>query len=154
MHPETATLFHRTLRAGLVCATILSIQAAQASEDEAVMYKDPNCGCCGQWAEHLRTNGFSVKEIATRDMESIKREAGLPPELASCHTARVGRYVVEGDVPADDIRRLLAERLHVVGISAPGIPLGSPGMEGPYPAESYQVMSFDAEGKMQVFAEH
>lgn len=154
MQPNTATLFHRTLRAALVCAAILGAQAAQANEDEVVMYKDPNCGCCGQWAEHLRTNGFSVKEVATRDMESIKRGAGLPPELASCHTARVGGYVVEGHVPADDIRRLLAERPSVIGISAPGMPLGSPGMEGPYPAESYQVMSFDAEGKTQVFAEH
>lgn len=154
MHPETATLFHRILRTSLVCAAILSAQAAQASEDEVVMYKDPNCGCCGQWAEHLRTNGFSVKEIATGDMESIKREAKLPPELASCHTARVGGYVVEGHVPAYDIRRLLAERPSVIGISVPGMPLGSPGMEGPYAAESYQVMSFDAEGKARVFAEH
>lgn len=152
MHPETATLFHRTLRAGLLCAAIFSIQAAQASDDEVVMYKDPNCGCCGQWAEHLRTNGFIVEEIATRDMGAIKREAGVPPDLASCHTARVGGYVVEGHVPAGDIRRLLAERPPVIGISAPGMPLGSPGMEGPYPAESYQVVDFDATGKARVFA--
>lgn len=154
MYPKTATLFHRTLRAGLICAAILSAQAAQANEEEVVMHKDPNCGCCGQWAAHLRANGFSVQEIATRDMDAIKREAGLPPALASCHTARVGGYVVEGHVPAGDIRRLLAERPPVIGISAPGMPLGSPGMEGPSPAESYQVMSFDAEGKTQVFAEH
>lgn len=154
MYPKTATLFHRPLRAGLICAAILSAQTAQSSEDEVIMHKDPNCGCCGQWAEHLRTNGFSVQEIATRDMDAIKREAGLPPALASCHTARVGGYVVEGHVPAGDIRRLLAERPPVMGISAPGMPLGSPGMEGPSPAESYQVMSFDAEGKTQVFAEH
>ncbi len=118
------------------------------------MYKDPNCGCCSQWAEHLRANGFRVKEIASREMESIKRDAGLPPELASYHTARVGGYVVEGHVPAGDIRRLLAERPSVIGISAPGMPLGSPDIEGHYPAESHQVLSFDAEGTTPVCAEH
>ncbi|RKT47176.1 DUF411 domain-containing protein [Thiocapsa rosea] len=154
MLPDTATLFPRNLLSGLVCAATLTFNAALAAEEDVLMHKDPNCGCCGQWAEHLRANGFSVKEIATREMDSIKRDAGVPPALASCHTARVGGYVVEGHVPADDIRRLLAERPSAIGISAPGMPLGSPGMEGAYPAESYQVISFDAEGKTQVFAEH
>ena len=153
MHPDTLTRLRPIRLAVLMCAA-LSFGAAQAAEEDVVMYKDPNCGCCGQWAEHLRTNGFSVQEVATRDMAAIKREAGLPPELASCHTARVGGYVVEGHVPAADIRRLLAERPPVVGLSAPGMPLGSPGMEGPHPSESYRVLSFEADGRTRVFAEH
>ncbi|NVZ11377.1 DUF411 domain-containing protein [Allochromatium humboldtianum] len=153
MHPDTLTRF-RPIRFAVLMYAALSFGAAQAAEEDVVMYKDPNCGCCGQWAEHLRTNGFSVQEVATRDMAAIKREAGLPPELASCHTARVGGYVVEGHVPAADIRRLLAERPSVAGLSAPGMPLGSPGMEGPYPAESYRVLSFESDGRTAVFAEH
>lgn len=153
MHPDTLTRF-RPIRFAVLMYAALSFGAAQAAEEDVVMYKDPNCGCCGQWAEHLRANGFSVQEVATRDMAAIKREAGLPHELASCHTARVGGYVVEGHVPAADIRRLLAERPPVAGISAPGMPLGSPGMEGPYPADSYRVLSFESDGRTAVFAEH
>lgn len=118
------------------------------------MYKDPNCGCCGAWADHMRDNGFKVQEISLRDMAQVKRDAGVPRSMGSCHTAKVGGYIVEGHVPAADVRRLLAERPPVVGISAPGMPLGSPGMEGPYEAERYDVISFDADGNEAVFASH
>lgn len=125
-----------------------------AAGEEVVMYKDPNCGCCGKWAEHMRASGFAVKEVSSTAMSAVKREAGVPQALASCHTAKIGGYVVEGHVPAADVRRLLAEKPKVAGIAAPGMPAGSPGMEGPFPAERYDVVSFDADGKHRTFASH
>ncbi len=118
------------------------------------MYKDPNCGCCGKWAEHMRSAGFAVKEVASARMDLVKQEAGVPEALGSCHTAKVAGYVVEGHVPAADVRRMLAEKPAIRGLSAPGMPLGSPGMEGPYPAERYDVVSFDAQGRSAVFSKH
>ena len=125
-----------------------------AAGTEVTMYKDPNCGCCGKWAEHMRAHGFSVKEIATPQMGEVKRAAGVPQALGSCHTAKVGGYVIEGHVPAADVKRMLAEKPAIAGLSAPGMPQGSPGMEGPYPADRYDVVSFDARGKTAVFASH
>lgn len=139
----------------LACGAALGLAApAFASPDEVVMYKDPNCGCCGKWAEHMRSAGFAVKEVASARMDLVKQEAGVPEALGSCHTAKVGGYVVEGHVPAADVRRMLAEKPAIRGLSAPGMPLGSPGMEGPYPAERYDVVSFDARGRSAVFSKH
>lgn len=139
------------LALGLALGTALP---ALASGEEVTMFKDPNCGCCGKWADHMRANGFQVKEIATREMGAVKHQAGVPQELGSCHTAKVGGYIVEGHVPAADVKRLLADKPPVVGVSAPGMPMGSPGMEGPYPADRYDVVSFDRDGKTAVFASH
>ncbi len=139
----------------LACGAALGLAApALASPDEVVMYKDPNCGCCGKWAEHMRSAGFPVKEVASPRMDLVKQEAGVPEALGSCHTAKVAGYVVEGHVPAADVRRMLAEKPAIRGLSAPGMPLGSPGMEGPYPAERYDVVSFDAQGRSAVFSKH
>ncbi|HAF56393.1 MAG TPA: metal-binding protein [Thauera sp.] len=135
-------------------ATLGSFSLALAADDEVVMYKDPNCGCCGKWAEHMREHGFKVKEVATAEMGVVKREARVPQALGSCHTAKVGGYVVEGHVPAADVRRMLDQKPAIAGISAPGMPMGSPGMEGPYPADRYDVVSFDAQGRTAVFASH
>lgn len=93
------------------------------------MWKDPNCGCCSAWAEHLEAEGFEVRSHATREMREVKVEQGVPPRLASCHTAVVEGYVIEGHVPAADIRRLLEESPEVAGLAVPGMPHGSPGME-------------------------
>lgn len=149
----------RPARRPLAFVATLALAAAFAAPvfaagEEVVMYKDPNCGCCGKWAEHMRAAGFSVKEIKSTDMGTIKREAGVPQALGSCHTAKVGGYFVEGHVPAADVKRLLAEKPKVAGISAPGMPQGSPGMEGPYPADRYDVVSVAADGKTRVFASH
>ncbi|HRQ48018.1 MAG TPA: DUF411 domain-containing protein [Rhodocyclaceae bacterium] len=144
----------RRLAASVAFLAAFGTGTVAADGEEVVMYKDPNCGCCGKWAEHMRDNGFSVKEISTSEMSLVKSEAGVPRALGSCHTATVDGYVVEGHVPASDVKRLLAERPAVVGISAPGMPLGSPGMEGPYEAERYDVVSFDKGGKVEVFASH
>ena len=146
----------RTLVASalLGLATLGGVPTAVADDDEVVMYKDPNCGCCGKWAEHMREHGFKVREVATTEMGQVKGEAGVPQALGSCHTAKVGGYVVEGHVPAADVRRMLTDKPAIAGISAPGMPMGSPGMEGPYPADRYDVVSFDAQGRTAVFASH
>ena len=156
MKPHTP---FRPARRPLALVATLALAAAFAAPvlaagEEVVMYKDPNCGCCGKWAEHMRAAGFSVKEIKSTDMGAIKREAGVPQALGSCHTAKVGGYFVEGHVPAADVKRLLAEKPKVAGISAPGMPQGSPGMEGPFPADRYDVVSVTADGKTRVFASH
>jgi len=113
--------------------------------------KRPNCGCCTAWADHLRAKGFEVKITESEELWNVKRRAGIPQDLDACHTAKVGGYVVEGHVPADDIKRLLSERPDVKGLSVPGMPVGSPGMEVGDRTEPYDVLSFDADGNTKVF---
>ncbi|GIK25434.1 MAG: DUF411 domain-containing protein [Rhodocyclaceae bacterium] len=133
----------------------LFVQGAAADPlPEVVMHKDPNCGCCSAWAEHLEANGFKVKTVAERDMQAIKRRFAVPQRLTSCHTARVGGYVIEGHVPASAIKRLLRERPAVSGLAVPGMPLGSPGMEVPGKRDPYDVVSFDGAGGSRVFESH
>jgi hypothetical protein len=152
-HSTRFGLRHRlALAAALVAA--VSVSPALAAGEEVTMYKDPNCGCCGKWAEHMRENGFKVKEIASAQMSEVKRSAGVPQALGSCHTAKVGGYVVEGHVPAADVKRMLTEQPKIVGISVPGMPMGSPGMKGPYPADRYKVVRFRSDGSHGVFASH
>lgn len=146
--------FRRFAASLLPAAVLLSAGAVFAAGEEVVMYKDPNCGCCTKWADHLRENGFQVREIESADMRMIKAEAGLPAPLASCHTATVEGYIVEGHVPASSLRRLLDERPPLAGIAVPGMPLGSPGMEGPYPADRYDVIGFDRKGHVEVFSSY
>lgn len=105
------------------------------------VWKDPNCGCCGAWVEHLRRNGFAPTIIETADIQAVKTERGVPAELASCHTAVVAGYTIEGHVPAQSILRLLAEKPVGRGLAVPGIPIGSPGMEGGQP-DTYDVILF------------
>jgi hypothetical protein len=119
------------------------------------VYKNAQCGCCRKWVDHLRTEGFEVTAKDVNDLAAIKAKLGVPASLTSCHTAIVGQYVVEGHVPAADIRRLLTEKPKVAGIGVPGMPLGSPGMEIPdMPPEKYDVMTFAKDGKQRVFASH
>jgi len=144
----------KTLLRCLGASVVLTGMPAVADEPGVVMYKDPNCGCCSQWAEHMREAGFRVEEVPTGQMDRVKQQLGIPAALGSCHTARIGNYLVEGHVPAADVKRLLAEQPAVAGLSAPGMPLGSPGMEGPYPPDRYEVLSFDRGGEIRVFARH
>lgn len=121
----------------------------------ATVYKTPTCGCCKAWVDHLTASGFRVTTVDREDLTSVKAEHGVGDHLASCHTALIGGYVVEGHVPAADIKRLLAERPAVAGIAVPGMPVGSPGMEMPgAPADRYDVVSFDRAGATRVFASH
>ena len=141
----------------LLVAALLALAAAGAGAEplpEVVMHKDPNCGCCGQWAEYLQANGFRVKTVMEDDMQSVKRRFAVPQRLTSCHTAKVGDYVIEGHVPASAIKRLLREKPAVAGLSVPGMPLGSPGMEVPGKKDPYDVMSFDKSGRSAVFESH
>jgi len=121
--------------------------------EEVVVYKSPTCGCCKQWIKHLEASGFSVQAKDVPNVGPYKLKHGVPPQLSSCHTATVGGYVIEGHVPAADIRQLLKERPKVVGLTVPGMPEGSPGMEGPHP-QHYDVLTFDADGRIAVFARH
>lgn len=120
---------------------------------EVLVYKSPTCGCCKLWAQHLQANGFKVRTIDLVDVTPIKESNGVPPALGSCHTAKVGGYVIEGHVPASDIQRLLKERPKVTGLAVPGMPAGSPGMEGPT-RERYEVLTFDKAGRTTVYARH
>ena len=117
-----------------------------------LVYKTPACGCCNGWVEHMEAAGYTVDARNVTDLMSIKLDAGVPTALSSCHTAVIDGYVVEGHVPAEQIRRLLAERPEVAGIAVPGMPTGSPGMEGPN-AKPYQVYSFGIDGSADVYAE-
>lgn len=114
------------------------------------VYKTPTCGCCSGWVDHLREQGFVVEVQDLSNLNAVKASLGVDSDLMSCHTATVDGYVVEGHVPAGSIRRLLAERPAVAGIAVPGMPIGSPGMEGPNP-ESYDVVAFDRSGSRAVF---
>lgn len=142
----------KTLRAAVALAAMLAAFGTGAEPlPEVVMHKDPNCGCCGKWAEHLEANGFRVKTVLERDMQAVKGRFGVPQRLASCHTAKVGGYVIEGHVPASAIKRLLREKPAVTGLSAPGMPSGSPGMEVPGRKDPYDVVSFDGAGRSRIF---
>lgn len=117
-----------------------------------LVYKTPSCGCCNGWVEHMEAAGFTVDARNVTDIMSVKLDAGVPTPMSSCHTALIDGYVVEGHVPAEQVERLLVERPEVAGIAVPGMPIGSPGMEGPN-AKPYQVYSFDADGSTAVYAE-
>ncbi len=117
------------------------------------VYKSPTCGCCAGWADYLKDNGFRVTVVDRHDLSELKAEYGIGPELQSCHTAVVGDYAIEGHVPADDIWRLLAERPTVTGLTAPGMPMMSPGMSSIEP-KGYDVLSFDRDGETKVFSRY
>ncbi|HJU66135.1 MAG TPA: DUF411 domain-containing protein [Gemmatimonadaceae bacterium] len=124
-----------------------------AAAPTVTVYKDPNCGCCSRWVAHLRENGFSVVTHDTTSMDAIKATHGVTSELTSCHTGLVDGYVIEGHVPAADVQRLLRTKPKVAGLAVPGMPMGSPGMEGSR-SDRYDVLSFDREGRTSVFASH
>lgn len=128
--------------------------APEATAAAMTVYRDPNCGCCEAWADLARQAGYRVNLVDRPDMPAIKREYGVPEQLASCHTARVGDYVVEGHVPLEDVRRLLSEKpKNIAGIAVPGMPRGSPGMEMPDGSkDAFQVMAFDRSGRISVFS--
>lgn len=127
--------------------------AVQAAGPEVTVYKTPTCGCCKKWVSHLEKNGFEVKAVDMRDLSMIKSMSGVDPRLHSCHTAFVDGYTIEGHVPAGDVKRLLAERPDVKGLAVPGMPMGSPGMEGPR-KDAYDVLAFEEGGKTSVFESH
>ena len=151
-------VFWRSLLAGAMLAGLLPQAACSdygkpAELESITVYKSPTCGCCTKWVSHLRDNGFVVETIDRKDINAVKPENGIPRTLASCHTAIIDGYVIEGHVPAVDIKRLLKERPDVAGLTVPGMPMGSPGMEGPR-QDRYDVMTFTRSGDTTVFSRH
>jgi len=147
MTPLPALLSRRDTLA-LLGATSLSIGLASAADalPEILVHRDPSCGCCGAWAEHVRRVGFLVKIVETGDLNAVKQRLGVPANLVSCHTAEVQGYVIEGHVPAAAIQRLLRDKPKAAGLAVPGMPIGSPGMEGGTP-ETYEVVLFGPHGQ-------
>lgn len=141
------------LRAAGAAALLGVVPYALAQRADVVtVYKSPTCGCCGDWVKHIRANGFKVEAHDVNDVSPMRRRYGVPGSLASCHTAVVAGYAIEGHVPAADIKRLLRERPKVVGLAVPGMVIGSPGMEQGAP-QPYETLAFDAQGH-RVFARH
>lgn len=131
---------------------VLGLLATQQSvAADIVVYKSPTCGCCGKWVKHMEDAGFSVDVENRRDLTPIKAELGVPGRMQSCHTAKVGDYIVEGHVPADVVKRMLDEKPDIKGLAVPGMPMGSPGMEGPR-NDPYNVIAIGNDGRLEVFA--
>lgn len=137
-----------------VLATLRPSALAAEAARPIVVYKDANCGCCREWVTHLRKSGFTPTAHDRTDMDALKDSLGVPTALRSCHTAVVGRYLIEGHVPASDIVKLLATKPKVAGLAVPGMPAGSPGMDMGGRTDRYQVIAFSANGATKVFATH
>ncbi len=118
------------------------------------VYRSPSCGCCKGWIEHLQRHGFEVTDVLQDDVSPIKQQHGVTQELASCHTAVIDGYVIEGHVPADDIKRLVAEKPKLVGLSVPGMPVGTPGMEMGPRKDPFAVVGFDREGNVEPYRQY
>lgn len=137
----------------MLAAVVVAVSAGAQSAPAVAVFKSPTCGCCAKWVEHLRANGFAPTATNVDDINAVKTRHNVPKSVQSCHTALVGGYVIEGHVPASDIKRLLKERPAISGLSVAGMPVGSPGMEGATP-QPYDVLSFDKQGKTRVYATH
>lgn len=162
---------HILLLHGMVLFVALAVtlsgmaQAAQQGSGQAAakgaeqtlpvveVYKSAQCGCCKLWAEHLQKNGFEVILHNEDDVPAARKKLGMPNKFGSCHTAKAGQYLVEGHVPAADIKRLLKERPKAIGLAVPAMPPGSPGMESDHPVP-YETLLIGKDGKAKVFARH
>ena len=142
----------KTLFTSLAFAALTLGSAAHAAT--MTVYKSPSCGCCAKWVEHVEKHGHKVKVIPTEEMAAVKLRLKVPDALRSCHTTVVGGYVVEGHVPAADIKRLLAQKPRARGLAVAGMPMGSPGMEHGNHREPYATMLIGINGRATVFARH
>ena len=145
--------FIRALTTPALIGAPALLRAAQPALDVA---RSPTCGCCGAWVDRMRAAGFDarVEEIADDALYALKARAGLHPDFWSCHTARIDGYVIEGHVPAEDIRRLLAEQPAALGLAVPGMPIGSPGMEMGGRVDPYDTILIGLDGSASIFASH
>ena len=144
---ESAYWMTRRSLVGLVAAAAFGAPVALAFAEDAtvVVHKDPNCGCCSLWVQHLRNAGLAARVEEAADLKIVRARLGVPAALAACHTAEVAGYVLEGHVPVGAVRRLLSERPNAKGLAVPGMPIGSPGMEGG-PPQAFTVLLFGPEG--------
>lgn len=128
--------------------------AAAVSAPQIEVFKSPYCGCCSEWVQHMRSAGFRVVVTDVNDTTAARKKLGMPDRFGSCHTATAGSYVIEGHVPASEVKKLLATRPAAVGIAVPGMPPGSPGMEVGARKDPYQVFLIDKAGQASVFAQY
>ena len=139
---------------GAVSESVNVAMSKPITGPEIIVYKSPSCGCCQSWVDYVENAGFSISAINHDDMDAVKAQHGLTdPALKSCHTAIVDGYVIEGHVPVSDIERLLAQRPDIVGLTAPGMPIMSPGMGSETPKD-YDVLAFDKNGKSTIFSSY
>lgn len=145
----------QTRRSFLLSAAALAVTGrrlfAKGPPSVLTVYKDPNCGCCVKWIEHMSKSGFVVTVRDVSNMDEIKKTMRVPAALQSCHTGVIDRYVVEGHVPADVVKKFLAEKPAMLGLAVPGMPSGSPGMEGGR-VDHYDIIAFDRDGKTKAYA--
>lgn len=142
----------KSLRLAIAAGALVVGSAANAAA--LTIYKSASCGCCGKWVEHVEKNGFTVTVVNVDDVMAVKAKAGIPKSLTSCHTSMVGGYVVEGHVPAADIKKLLAEKPKAKGIAVAGMPMGAPGMEQGDERRPYNTMLLKSDGSTAIFARH
>ena len=144
-----------TTQATLVSVWDKETEADYSGTTEMTVYRSPTCGCCGVWVDHAQKHSFKIEDIKTDEMEALKQKHNIPPELASCHTTIIDGYVMEGHIPADDIKRFLAEKPdNMVGLAVPGMPIGTPGMEAKDIKQPFQVLAFNDKGEVEVFNEY
>ena len=132
---------------------VLSLFSKPVYSEDIIVYKSPTCGCCKKWVNHLEKEGFKVTAKDYRDMKPIKNMFGVKQQFQSCHTARAGKYFIEGHVSASDIKRLLKEKPDIKRLSVPGMPMGSPGMEG-HRKDKYNVIAIDNDNNPTVYSKH
>lgn len=137
----------------IIAGGLLALGSA-AHAAALTVYKSASCGCCSKWVEHVEKHGFEVKVINVDDIMAVKAKVGVPNELASCHTTVVGGYVVEGHVPASDIKKLLTQKPKAKGIALPGMPLGAPGMDQGGQHQPYEVLLLKSDGQTSSFSRH
>jgi hypothetical protein len=141
------------IRSLLLLLLVAAGTAGAQSATQIEVFKSPYCGCCEKWVEHMKRNGFTVSAHNVNDVPAVRKNLGMPDRLGSCHTAKVGGYVIEGHVPAADVQRLLKEKPKAIGLAAPGMPQGSPGMETTAPVP-YETLLVQTGGSTHVFARH
>ncbi len=137
----------------LLCAALMSGTALASGQPVLDVYKSPYCGCCGAWEQHMAAAGFTVRSHPVQDVPAQRQKLGMPEAYGSCHTARVGGYLIEGHVPAADVQRLLAEQPAAIGLAVPGMPQGSPGMDSPR-AQAYDTLLIRKDGRARVYQHH
>ena len=144
----------RSIFSAIAAFPLLQALPARSAASKVHVYKNPSCGCCTAWVEHLKAAGFGVDVTETEDTASVRKRYGMPERLAGCHIGVVDGYVLEGHVPAAEVKRLLAANPRAVGLAVPGMPVGSPGMEYGDRKDPYKVLLVDRKGQETVFASY
>lgn len=153
----TTNLFRRRLLLASLALGLPGLAAAATSKPLVEVWKSPYCGCCKDWVAHLEANGFAVRTHEVGDLDGARRTLGMPERFASCHTAKVSGYLLEGHVPAREIARLLRDKPAALGLAVPGMPVGSPGMDGPAYGgrrDAYAVLLVQRDGSHRVFEQY